>query len=541
MLKLQPVPPVPEITARAAHAAFPKGHCYLTLRDELGTIFTDDMFADLFPTVGRPAEAPWWLALVTIVQFAEGLSDRDVADAVRDRITLKYLLGLEYDDPGFDYSILSRFRDRLVESKSVSILLDALVEVCRKAGLSKEHGKVRTDATHILAKLRELTRLELVGETLRHALNEIAKVAPEWLRALTPNDWYKRYAKRFEEEPYRSRRKQGPGYSAQVGRDGFFLMTTVYSGDAPEGLGDLRAVELLRRCWLEQFMVEGDEVKMRKGGNMPPSPARLESPYDAEAHYSVNGGLSWVGYKVHYTESCDEAAPHLVVHVDTTEAAMADLVRVTPIHEQLKQKRLLPAEHFVDNQYVTSKLLVTSKRDYGVELVGPIKPYRKSKGFGIDRFEIDWEREVVTCPGGKQSTQWRPEVPKSGREQITVGFAPSDCRACSLNDRCARNTTRVGRTLALLPREQYEAREAVKQKQNTPEWLARYQIRTGSEGTFSQAVSAGLRRSRYYGLNKNHLQNVAIAAGMNFQRLSDWFQELPRAKTRTSRFAALKA
>lgn len=89
MLKPQPVPSVPNITARAAHAAFSKGHRYITLRDELGTIFTDEMFADLFPTTGRPAEAPWRLALVTIVQFAEGLSDRDVADAVRDRITLR--------------------------------------------------------------------------------------------------------------------------------------------------------------------------------------------------------------------------------------------------------------------------------------------------------------------------------------------------------------------------------------------------------------------------------------------------------------------
>ncbi len=192
MLKSQPAPPVPEITARAAHAAFPKGHRYLTLRDELGTIFSDDMFADLFPTIGRPAEAPWRLALVTIVQFAEGLSDRDVADAVRDRITLRYLLGLEYDDPGFDYSILSRFRDRLVEKNTEHLLLDALVEASRKAGLIKERGKVRTDSTHTLANVRELSRLELVGETLRHALNEIAKVAPQWLTALVPDDWYKK-------------------------------------------------------------------------------------------------------------------------------------------------------------------------------------------------------------------------------------------------------------------------------------------------------------------------------------------------------------
>ncbi len=101
---------------------------------------------------------------------------------------------------------------------------------------------------------------------------------------------------------------------------------------------------------------------------------------------------------------------------------MADLVRVTPIHEALKQKGLLPAEHFVDNHYVSSKLLVTSKKDYGVALVGPIKPYRKARGFGIDMFKIDWERESVFCPAGKQSTYWRPEVPKSGRERIRVGF-----------------------------------------------------------------------------------------------------------------------
>lgn len=129
MLKPQLIPPVPEITARAAHAAFPKGHRYLTLRDELGTIFTNDMFADLFPKVGQPAEAPWRLALVLIVQYAEGLSDREAADAVRDRVTLRYLLGLEYDDPGFDYSILSRFRQRLTKANAENRLLDAIIEI----------------------------------------------------------------------------------------------------------------------------------------------------------------------------------------------------------------------------------------------------------------------------------------------------------------------------------------------------------------------------------------------------------------------------
>lgn len=150
MLKPQSTPPVPETTARAA---FPKGNRYITLRDKLGTVFTDAMFAHLFPKIGQPAEAPWRLALVIIVQQIEGLSDRDMADAVRDRLALKYLLSLEIDAPGFYYSALSRFRSRLVEGNAEQELLDTLVAKCKEVGLIKARGKSRTDATHILAKL----------------------------------------------------------------------------------------------------------------------------------------------------------------------------------------------------------------------------------------------------------------------------------------------------------------------------------------------------------------------------------------------------
>ena len=132
-------------------------------------------------------------------------------------------------------------------------------------------------------------------------------------------------------------------------------------------------------------------------------------------------------------------------------------------------------------------------------------------------------------------------MPKSGREQIAVSFAPTDCKACPLNEQCAKNTKRIGRTLALLRQEQYEARERVKREQRTWEWRSHYNIRLGVEGTFPQGVSAGLRRSRYHGLKKNHFQNVSIAAGINVQKLTDWFEEIPQAKTRTSRFAALNA
>src|SRR5215216_6570698 len=150
MLKPSPIEPVPEGTARVAKAAFRKGNPLLKLRDELGAIFVDADFADLFPRRGQPGLAPWRLALVTLLQFREDLSDRRAAEAVRARIDWKYLLGLELDDPGFDASVLCEFRARLLENGEERLLFDALLERLREMGLVKARGRQRTDSTHVL-------------------------------------------------------------------------------------------------------------------------------------------------------------------------------------------------------------------------------------------------------------------------------------------------------------------------------------------------------------------------------------------------------
>src|SRR5215510_12908836 len=173
-LRPQPIGPIPEQTARVAHAAFPKGNPYLMLRDQLGPIFQDDSFATLFPAWGYPGLPPWRLALVTIMQFRENLSDRQAAEAVRARIDWKYLLGLQLTDPGFDFSVLCEFRDRLLAGSAAALLLDKLLARCRTMGLLTVRGQQRTDSTHVLAAIRVMNRLELVAETLRAALNELA-------------------------------------------------------------------------------------------------------------------------------------------------------------------------------------------------------------------------------------------------------------------------------------------------------------------------------------------------------------------------------
>lgn len=176
----QSLPPVPPDTEAVARTAFPKGNIYLLLRDNLGSIYSDVDFTALFSQRGQPAESPWRLALISVMQFIENLSDRQAAEAVRSRIDWKYALSLPLTDPGFHFSILCEFRQRLIEGNAEQLLLDKLLEQLRNLELLKEQRQ-RTDSTHILTAVRKLNRLETLGETFRAALNSLATVAPEWL------------------------------------------------------------------------------------------------------------------------------------------------------------------------------------------------------------------------------------------------------------------------------------------------------------------------------------------------------------------------
>jgi transposase len=161
-MRPQSIAPIPEETVRVARAAFPHGNLYVTMRDQLGTLYEDQEFAALFPKRGRPAEAPWQVALVCVFQFIEGLSDRQAAEAVRSRIDLKYALSLDLTDPGFDFSVLSKFRTRLIAGSAEMRLLETMLEQFRAQGFLKARGKQRTASTHVLAAIRTLNRLECV-------------------------------------------------------------------------------------------------------------------------------------------------------------------------------------------------------------------------------------------------------------------------------------------------------------------------------------------------------------------------------------------
>lgn len=262
-LQPQTMPSIPEETARIARALFPKGNRYLQLRDEFGTVYTDEQFAALYPQGGQLAEQPWRIALVLVMQYLENYTDRQAAEAMRTRIDWKYVLSLELTDPGFDFSVLSEFRQRLLASGQEEQLLSTLLQLCRERGWLKERGQQRTDSTHVLASIRTMNRLECVIETLRATLNSVAVVAPDWLRAQVPVEWYERYGRRTEEYRFPKEASKRQALSEQTGADGWYLLLAFRSADAPAWLREVPAVETLRRVWLQQCWLDEGVVRWR--------------------------------------------------------------------------------------------------------------------------------------------------------------------------------------------------------------------------------------------------------------------------------------
>jgi transposase len=560
---------VPERTVLVARAAFPNGSLAMSVRDELGEVFGDEQFAQAFGVRGAPAQSPGALALVTALQYVENLTDRQAAQMVARAIDWKYALGLELTDPGFDHSVLSKFRARLVEHGLEEQVFTALLAALAGKGLIGSGGKQRTDSTHVISAVRDLNRLELAGESVRACLETLTVAAPDWLTSVIDvSEWAHRYGSRVDSWRLPASAAKRDRLAKIYGTDALALLRAVFSPAAPVWLAQLPAVQTLRIVVVQNYHIytdgRGREVIRRREADvdgLPPARLRITSPYDTDARWAAKGeDLFWNGYKVHLTETCDNEpddldeqaerddppqppALNLITNVVTTPATVPDVKATTPIHHALHQRGLLPAEHYLDSGYPSADTITTARTSYGVTMVTPAlldhcAQARASAGFDKTAFAIDFDTRQVTCPQGHTSSSWSP-ASQHGTDVIVVKFRTTTCGPCPMRAQCT-TAKRGGRQLTFHPRDLHHALAQARTQQTTKGWQDKYALRAGVEGTIHQAITAtGIRHARYRGTAKTHLQHVYSAIALNLIRLHAWWTGHSLDRGRTSHLTRL--
>jgi transposase len=584
---VQPVAwPEPDPQVVAAIAAKYRGKrprpLAVLIRDRLGEWLGDEDFAQVFGIRGRPGWSPSRLALVTVLQRAESLTDRLAAEAVRTRIDWQYLLGLSLDDPGFDHTVLAEFRGRVADGGLEQVVLDALLARLAGAGLVKAGGKQRTDSTHVTAAVAALSRLELAGESVRAALEGLAAAHPAWLeQRVCVADFARRYGTpmtSWRPPLSQSRRDE---LAITYARDGYALLETVYDSSAPAWLRELPAVDVLRQVLLQNYTrtITGDgrEVIRRRekepeGDGLPPGHARIASPYDTDARWGAKREEFWLGYKLHITETCDDPPPctcrpdpaaqqpaaggrdhdkgcaqlvfpNLITHVATTDATVTDNQMTGVIHDDLAEKNLAPGRHYLDSGYLSAALVVSALTTWGIALIGPLladtsAQARAGNGYARADFAVDYDTRTITCPQGRTSVSWTP-CAQHGKDAIVATFSASDCGPCPARPQCT-TSGKNRRQLTVLPRDLAEAQAAARTAETTIPFQADYARRAGVEGAMHQAASHGARRARYRGLSKTRLDHMYMAAALNLLRLEAFWTGTPLDRQRTSHLARLE-
>lgn len=528
-LKVQPPWPMPIETERIGRKLLPENDVYRLIGDRLFAQLNEAEYADLYSSEGKPGISPIVLAFVSVFQFMEKLADRQAVQALRMRLDWKYALHLSLEYEGFDFSVLSEFRDRLIKGQAEGRVFEKLVEQIRALGLIKEHGKQRSDSIAMLTKVRRLGRLETVVETLRLAIVAMVETNRTWSQAILPPDWEEKYGERFVRQRYSE--KEWQEYEEQIGDNGQWLLERLEKGGAPAEIQHLPEVQVLKTVWTQQFRAEAGKmvytvVKKYNGHT------RIQSPHDPEARYSRKRKFEWVGEKVQLTETEDEGYPHIITDIVATNSNQTDYEELSAIQDRLEKRDCLPSEHYVDAGYMSGPNLDSSQKKH-IDLIGPLQTVTTPQDLlpdGITRaqFHIDAEQQTVTCPQG-----WIARNPSPVNNSLKFQFPKASCVACPLRARCC--TGQGGRTIGISA--YYALTEAAYERQKTEAFKNDYhQHRSGVEGSLSALVRGqGLRVARYIGQKKCHFQAVFTGCAANLKRTARWLAgERPQVRHKRS-------
>jgi transposase len=509
---------VPADTAALGERLFPPANLYRQIGERFDQLFPNEqVFAPLYDSQGRGAIPPLLVALVTVFQMLEQVPDRQAAEWVVSRLDWKYALHLPLDYAGFHFTDLSAFRARLLSGQQEQLVFEQLLERLKGLGLVHAHSQIRSDSTHLLGVVARLSQLELVAESLRLAVQAVVRADEAWGQAQLPASFRERYGVRLNEfglSPNQVRERL-----EQVGQAAFWFLEQLEQ--AAEPLRHLSEVETLRQVLAQQFPGGSDSPPAAK---RPQGREVLESPHEPEARRGTKRAQSWIGYKGQVSETCADGEPHLVVDVDATGALENDSQQLAPIQQRLKRRGLPPAEHFIDQGFMSAALLYRTLQE-GLRLMGvPLADTQSAPGFRQADFQIDEAARQATCPAGQRCATWSEHpVAEAPQPQVQLRFPGQACQACAFWGVCTKSPQ--GRSLTLSPfREVLRQRRAEAQTEEFQEQMHR---RAGIEATLSELVRRyRLRRARYRGLAKLRLQAFFTGVAINLARLARWWAAL---------------
>ena len=508
-------PEVPDDTARVGREILEENDPYRLVGDRVNLFLALKDFASLYSELGRGAICPIILSLITLFQYLENIPDRVAAKRAVTRIDWKYALHLPLTWIGFHYSVLSYFRDRLIEHSAERLVFERILEWVCSLGFVKRHGKQRTDSTHIIGCVERVSRLELAWETLRTALRAIKKGAPRWYGEVIPAAFHQAYGER--QSDWRLNKQEVKEKMKEAGSDGFWLLDRL-DENAPQEVLALEEVGTLRKVWEQQFerKEESGKVTVRK----PPIKGKgvIQTPHDRDARWAEKRGEDWVGYRLQVSETAeDDVRKQFITDIEVVDANDDDSETVDEIQERLIERDLRPNEHYVDRGYISGANLAHSA-DRGTELMGQALPdtSRKPKGYKQSDFKLDFERQEATCPEGKVSEKWYERPQADGHVGAEIQFKDR-CEGCLARAQCAPGKS--GRTLTVSPyHQELQERRA---EQETEAFKEKMKRRPAIEGTISEMTRKhGMRRARYRGKRKVRLQALFTGAAANLKRLA---------------------
>lgn len=565
MLKTRYPSEVPSDTQAAVEPFFQPGDVYQHLGDHAPEIFDIELLESMYPNHGRPGYHPLLLLLMLILQMLEGIPDRQAARMAVVRMDWKYALRQSLTWDGLHYSDLCNFRKRLQAHERGPELLEQVVAYLVKQGFIKSKSKQRTDATHMLGLVEDLSRLELVWESLRLTLKGVVTVDAAWLSNHVPTQVVERY--KVRQSDYHLSREEAQVELAAAGTDATWLVEQI----AQMGTADIQAlpiVDLLRTVIMQQFEPLANDAddeqnadvdddtdsdghssstavaphedtanRTEDGADTDPRAMMMHrvprsnkaaagnvilSPHEPDAQFSQKRQTKWDGFKVQVSETVEDDGPSFITDIAVTSAIQADNIALAAIQDRLISRDLKPDTHYVDQGYCCGHTIAESQAR-GIDLRGRVThSSNKVAGYRLEDFEIDLENRIARCPQGHLATSFNPSASKDVAYHVRFG---KQCADCPVREHCT--TEARGRSLAIGP--YHDILMARRREMQTDEFRQEMHQRAAIEGTISELVRGyGLRHARYRSLVKVNLQAILTAIAANLNRLMRYQADLAR-------------